>query len=174
MHLLIALDNSPLNERITEFLKEFLPAFKAAPRLSFIHVIDNRYMGAVMGYPDIVMSYDLSSRSAETDVALISQIRKEGRRMIKDIEKQLGIPGTIDFPLGDPVSAIAEACRKKKPDLLVMGSHGRKGINHFLFGNFSEKILRHVNVPHIIIPDSLKHLAILSETKKEGYADHVK
>jgi len=153
MQLLIALDNSPLTKRITDFLKEFLDQLSEVPTLSFIHVIDNRFIGAVMGYPDIVMSYDLIDRTTETEETLFSQIREDGYKTRGDIQKQLGVTGTIDFPLNDPVLALAEACQQKKPDLLVMGTHSRKGINHFLFGNFAEKVLRHINVPLIIIPE---------------------
>jgi nucleotide-binding universal stress UspA family protein len=158
MHLLIALDNSPLNERITGFLRGFLSQLSGVPTLSFIHVIDNRFIGSGMGYPDIVMSYELSNCIAESDEALISQIKKEGHKMIEDIQKQLGVTGTIDSPPGDPVTTLAEACQQKKPDFLVMGTHSRRGINHFLFGNFAEKVLRHVNVPLMIIPENINIL----------------
>ena len=153
MHLLIAMDNSPLNERITGFLKRFFDQLKEIPALSFIHVIDNRFIGAVMGYPDIVMNYDLISNNAEIEEALFRQIREDGYKTIGDIQKQLGVTGTIDFPINDPVLALTEACQQKKPDLLIMGTHSRKGINHFLFGNFAEKVLRHINIPLIVIPE---------------------
>ncbi len=83
----------------------------------------------------------------------LRQIKEDGYKTIGDIQKQLGVMGTIDFPLNEPVSALAEACQQKNPDFLIMGTHSRKGINHFLFGNFAEKVLRHVNVPLIVIPE---------------------
>jgi nucleotide-binding universal stress UspA family protein len=158
MHLLIALDNSPLNERITEFLKGFLPQLNGMPSFSFIHVISNDFIGAEMGYSDITMNYDVANRALENDAVLISELRKDGQRVAEETQKQLNVTGTMDFPLGDPVSVLAEACEQKKPDFLVIGTHSRKGINHFLFGNFAEKMLRHVNVPLIIIPENTKHV----------------
>jgi nucleotide-binding universal stress UspA family protein len=91
--------------------------------------------------------------SIEDKDALVRQLRKDAGEMIEDIQRQLGVGGMVDFPLNDPVSALVEACQQKMPDLLVIGTHSRKGINHFLFGNFAEKVLRHVNVPLIIIPE---------------------
>jgi nucleotide-binding universal stress UspA family protein len=153
MHLLIALDNSPLNERISGFLKKFLGRFSDAPKLSFIHVIDSRIVDKVSDYHDIPMNYDVSGLSLEDEDELIRQLRKDSVTMIEDVQRQLGVTGTIDFPIDDPCEALAVACQQKKPDLLVLGTHSRRGVNHFLFGNFAEKVLRHVNVPLIIIPE---------------------
>ncbi|HKC34554.1 MAG TPA: universal stress protein [Chitinophagaceae bacterium] len=153
MHLLIALDSSPLNERITGFLKHFFDQLKEVPILSFIHVIDSRIIGAAADVPGVTMNYDVLSMSLEDEDVLVRQLRKDASEIIEDVQRELGVDGTIDFPLDDPVSALAEACRQKKPDFLIMGTHSRKGINHFLFGNFAEKVLRRVNVPLIVIPE---------------------
>jgi len=157
MHLLIALDNSPLNERITEFLKAFFLHLNQLPVFSFIHVINNNFIGDVIVYPDISMKFDVANRTLENDAVLISELRKDGQRAIEEIQKKLSITGSMDFPLGDPVSVLIEACKQKQPDFFVMGTHSRKGINHFLFGNFAEKMVQHVNVPLIIIPEKIKH-----------------
>jgi nucleotide-binding universal stress UspA family protein len=100
------------------------------------------------------MNYDVSGVSVEDEDPFIRQLRKDAGEMIEDVQRQLGVNGTVDILLNDPVSALAEACQQKMPDLLVIGTHSRKGINHFLFGNFAEKVLRHINVPLIIIPES--------------------
>ena len=153
MNLLIALDNSPLNERIVEFLKEFLSQLNKPPKISFIHVIDSSITGPVSCYEDVAMNYDVSGFSIEDEDELTRQLRKDSTKMIEGIQRQLGVTGTVDFPIDDPCEALAQACQKKKPDLLVIGTHSRKGINHFLFVNFAEKVARHVNVPLIIIPE---------------------
>ena len=153
MHLLIALDNSPLNERIVGFLKKFLSQLSNPPTFSFIHVIDSSIIGPVPCYADVAMNYDESGISIEDEDELIRQLRRDSTKMIEGIQKQLGVTGTVDFPIDDPCEALAQECQKKKPDLLVIGTHSRKGINHFLFGNFAEKVGRHINVPLIVIPE---------------------
>src|SRR5258706_7246970 len=152
MYLLIALDNSPLNERITGFLNQLVDQLKEILNLSFIHVIDSRIIGAAAGLR-IIMDDNVTGMLIEEGDTLAGQLRKDANEMIQDIQKQLGVGGIADFPLNDPVSAIAEACQQKMPDLLIIGTHSRKGINHFLFGNFAEKVLRHVNVPLTVIPE---------------------
>src|SRR5258705_11117277 len=77
MHLLIALDSSPLNERITGFLKHFFDQLKEIPILSFIHVIDSRIIGTAAGVPGVTMNYDVPGMSLEDEDVLIKQLRKD-------------------------------------------------------------------------------------------------
>jgi len=39
--------------------------------------------------------------------------------------------------------AIADRAEQLKPDLIVMGTHGRSGVGKLLFGSVAEKVLRH-------------------------------
>ncbi|MBW2332955.1 MAG: universal stress protein, partial [Deltaproteobacteria bacterium] len=42
--------------------------------------------------------------------------------------------------------------KKERVDLIVMGTHGRTGIEHVFFGSVAEKVLRHSPFPLFIIP----------------------
>jgi nucleotide-binding universal stress UspA family protein len=46
---------------------------------------------------------------------------------------------------GDPKSKILEHAAGWKADLIVMGSHGRKGSERFLMGSVSEGVARHAS-----------------------------
>jgi len=45
-----------------------------------------------------------------------------------------------------PFDGIASKAAKLEPDLVVMGTHGRTGLNRLLLGSVAEKVLRHVPV----------------------------
>jgi len=47
---------------------------------------------------------------------------------------------------------ILEFAKKEKIDLIVMGTHGRTGIEHVFFGSVAEKVLRHSPIPVFVIP----------------------
>lgn len=47
---------------------------------------------------------------------------------------------------GDAYDAAESAVEALHPDLIVMGTHGRSGIQKFLMGSVAEKVLRHVKV----------------------------
>lgn len=46
---------------------------------------------------------------------------------------------------------IAEAVVKTGADLLVVGSHGRRGVQHLLLGSVAEKLLRKVSISVLIV-----------------------
>jgi len=48
-------------------------------------------------------------------------------------------------PLGDPRLAILEAAREWKADLIVLGSHGRRGLDRLLLGSVAESIALHAH-----------------------------
>ena len=47
---------------------------------------------------------------------------------------------------------IIKFAKKKNADIIVMGTHGRTGIEHVFFGSVAEKVLRHSLFPVFIIP----------------------
>ena len=46
---------------------------------------------------------------------------------------------------GDPKSKIINAAEAWGADLIVLGSHGRKGLQRFLLGSVSETDMRHAH-----------------------------
>ena len=51
---------------------------------------------------------------------------------------------------------ILEFAKKEKVDLIVIGTHGRTGIEHVIFGSVAEKVLRRSPIPVFIIPSKKK------------------
>ena len=47
--------------------------------------------------------------------------------------------------------AIIAAAKKHKVDLVVMASHGRKGIKRLLLGSETQQVLTHCGVPVLVI-----------------------
>ena len=63
--------------------------------------------------------------------------------------------GKVDFKVhtrkGTPFLEIINAARELDTDLIVMGTHGRTGIDHILFGGTAEKVVRKSPVPVMTI-----------------------
>lgn len=55
-----------------------------------------------------------------------------------------------EFVEAGPVEGIIEYAKDKKPDLLLLGSHGKTGLNKVLMGSVSEKVLADSPVPTLI------------------------
>jgi len=54
-----------------------------------------------------------------------------------------GLNVTVAVERGDPRSKILEMASKWRADLIVVGSHGHKGLAHFLLGSVSEDVAQH-------------------------------
>jgi universal stress protein E len=53
---------------------------------------------------------------------------------------------------GAPMEVISRAVSEMRPDLLVMGTHGRSAISKVLMGSVTEEALRSLNVDILVVP----------------------
>lgn len=74
---------------------------------------------------------------------VLSEVSEEVPDDIDDRYVELG---------GDPAHQIKEYVDDEGIDLIVMGTHGRKGIRRILFGSVAEKVVRSSNPPVLIVP----------------------
>jgi len=80
-------------------------------------------------------------------------IRRRKEKILKEFEKhfpdykgqELEVEAQAAF--GNPVEKILAAIEEYKIDIIIMGTHGRTGINLALIGSVAEKIVRHSPVP---------------------------
>lgn len=69
---------------------------------------------------------------------------------IKQIED--GVHFEMVTKTGREDEEILQFANKEKVDIIVIGTHGRTGIEHVFFGSVAEKVLRHSFFPVFIIP----------------------
>ena len=70
---------------------------------------------------------------------------------VKRIAKAQGVECSGQFALSDfPASAIVKAVEKYGCDAVVMGSHGRTGLNKLLLGSETQKVLVSTDVPVVV------------------------
>ena len=75
------------------------------------------------------------------------------------VEQMLAaIPGEVKreirIEIGRPGDTILDAQTKLDADLIVMATHGRKGLKHLVLGSVAERILREARVPVLTIRPS--------------------
>ena len=59
---------------------------------------------------------------------------------------------TFETPVGDPVLVILETATSEDADLIVMGTHGLGGFRKWLLGSTTERLLRRIQVPVLVVP----------------------
>jgi nucleotide-binding universal stress UspA family protein len=50
-----------------------------------------------------------------------------------------------------PHEAIIRAAKRQKCDLIVMASHGRRGVSGLLLGSVTQKVLTHSKIPVLVV-----------------------
>lgn len=53
---------------------------------------------------------------------------------------------------GDPRKKIVEIAKEWRADFIIIGSHGRSGLNRILMGSVAENVVRHSACPVIVVP----------------------
>ena len=63
-----------------------------------------------------------------------------------------GVTYEIVTKYGRENEEIVKFAREQKVDIIVLGTHGRTGIEHVFFGSVAEKVIRYSPFPIFIIP----------------------
>jgi nucleotide-binding universal stress UspA family protein len=61
-----------------------------------------------------------------------------------------GLEGEIVVVHGVPFHEIVEMAKKQKADLIIIGTHGRTGLQHMLLGSVAEKVVRLAPCPVLV------------------------
>jgi nucleotide-binding universal stress UspA family protein len=113
-------------------------------KLFIIHVTP------VPNHPEQLSIYLPPEKLEELRIAQRKELEKELKtfylRKLKEFKNY-----KIFFKEGEPFIEIIQMAKKKSVDLIVMGTHGRTGLDHVLFGSTAEKVVRKSPCPVLTI-----------------------
>jgi len=79
-------------------------------------------------------------------------LEEEGQAGLRAVEERAGnVPVETVLLEGSPPLAIVEYATEEPCDLIVMGTHGRSGVNRLLLGSVAERVVRTASVPVLTI-----------------------
>jgi nucleotide-binding universal stress UspA family protein len=147
MKLLLALDGSPCSEAAIRFVAtQMTPAG-----------MEVRILRAVDVFPTLPLCYAYSpARGMEK---LERHQLTQAQEFVTQAAYRLRAAGfdvSALVQVGEPRNRILEEAAAWKADVIVMGSHGRKGADLFFFGSVSQAVARHAtcSVEIVRIPRS--------------------
>ncbi len=76
------------------------------------------------------------------------EMRRTLERMVQEAGAESAQTMVVE---GDPAGSVLRAAQKLGADLIVMGTHGRRGIERFMLGSVAERVLRMSNVPVLTV-----------------------
>jgi nucleotide-binding universal stress UspA family protein len=143
-HILVCTDGSKLSDkavdaavRLAKDLGAKLTAFHATPEYP------------VNPFPE----YAIVAGSLAPETWEAHQ-EKRAQRILKKLQiraRKAGVDcSTLHRPDVDPYRAIIDAAKKSRCDLIVMASHGRRGLEGLVLGSETNKVVAHSKLPVLV------------------------
>jgi nucleotide-binding universal stress UspA family protein len=141
--ILVPVDGSPTSNA---GLREAIDLAKGQDAsLHLVHVLDYHYLA--MGGLEVGAYID----------DLVASLTQSGRRILKraeEVARKSGVKTSVallESPAGPAADAIVRQAKKSKADLIVLGTHGRRGVRRMLMGSDAEQIVRNSPVPVMLV-----------------------
>ena len=140
-HLLLPTDGSEASQ--ATLLKGIQLAKDCKARITGISVVPEFH----------VLSFN-ATMVTDTKDQFIAESRAQAEKYLAVLKKSAdaeGVPCDIEIALNDhPYEAIIHTAESKGCDLIMMASHGRRGVQGLLIGSETQKVLTHCKVPVLV------------------------
>ena len=144
--ILVAVDGSPTANR---GLKAAIAlARDQDASLEIVHVIDDATMIAYLPGEYVPAQYIDS---------MLKDLRKAGEAVVAKAAKEASEAGVaarsalIETRGSTVAHAILRQARKLRPDIIVLGTHGRRGLRRVILGSDAETVVRESSVPVLLV-----------------------
>jgi nucleotide-binding universal stress UspA family protein len=157
-HILVPTDFSDEAKRALHYAVEEAKQYQA--QLSLLHVLHqpSTEVYYVRGAPENRRGYEaeFGSRLPGSPPSIPHIVRRdydeEALTRLRDLMPP-AFSGSWEAHVatGDPADAIVRYAAELGVDLIVMGTHGRTGLQHVLLGSVAEKVVRHALCPVLTV-----------------------
>ena len=138
--VLCPVDFSEVSEKAYRYAQSIACHYRA--KLILQHVVESWQYS--LNYYAVTPEYFESVRQI-----LLSNAKEELRALM---DKYAGVEPECVVEEGVATDAILCLARARAPNLLVMGTHGRRGFDHLMLGSVTEHVLRHSPCPVLAVP----------------------
>lgn len=135
MRILVAVNDSKSSEAAANSVIALLKS--SAAQVKLLHVLEP--------FP-VALAEQMGSKDYPDFAVAGLKLRDQAKKYLGATEDKLrcaGFETSYSLEEGDPREIILDYAERWAADLIVVGSHGRKGINRFLMGSVSEAVARY-------------------------------
>ena len=145
-HILLPTDGSKLSGKAIKQGIQLAKSLRA--KVTAIH--------AVPAYQQLIMDEGLMAPTAAgIQKRFYEDSLKRSNLLLNKIKSEAKAAGVkcegVTVTSSVPYDAIVKQAKKSKCDLIMMASHGRKGLSSILLGSETSKVLTHSTVPVLVV-----------------------
>lgn len=148
--ILIALDYGHSTQKVADKGYQLARALHADVLL--LHVVADPTYYSSLNYSPII-GFESFSNLDVMQTQAVEDVKRAAREFLEKAKEGLGdLNVDIRIADGDVAESILEAAEEAEVAVIVMGSHGRKGIDKIIMGSVAESVLKRTNLPLYIVP----------------------
>jgi len=94
------------------------------------------------------------TEASPSHAAVLDDLEDRGEAVLGEVTargEREGVTVVTELRHGEPHLAIREYAEEADADLVVMGTHGRTGLQRYLLGSVTEKVVRTADVPVLTV-----------------------
>ncbi|NOY52266.1 MAG: universal stress protein [Deltaproteobacteria bacterium] len=138
--ILIPTDGSEYSHYALEYAVNLCRALQA--EVVLVSIVDIRY--------EMYDAYSEVHAATQMEELIREQVTKALDQHAAEIINQ-GVSVKKIMKIGDVIHELLEVIREEHVDLVVVGTHGRKGLSRFLLGSTTEKLVRSASCPVLTV-----------------------
>ena len=139
--ILYPTDFSDVAKKAFQYVKQLKEA--DGKEVVILHVIDQSNLELLSTYSTIQdylnIEKEIKEKASEEIEFLVNELKQLGFSVKTRIEKGL------------PFREVLRVAEEEKPSVIVVGSHGKSNLEEILIGSVSEKVVRKVRYPVLVV-----------------------
>jgi universal stress protein A len=138
--IMVPVDFSSTSNKAFIFAREMVDCWEG--QIHLVHILDTDFLSGAV---------HITIEPLDESVAKWRKRVEEKLKSVYHNEDGSQLAGEIHIREGKPHEEILNLAKELDVDMIVIGSHGRKGLERAIFGSVAERVTRMADVPVLVI-----------------------
>lgn len=144
-HILVPTDGSDVAEIAIDHALDLAEKYDAT--LHALYVVDTESMDLTLGTEQV----DRLRAGHFDEMEDVERKAREATERVVERAEERNVPTVEHIAAGRPHAVITNYAEDNDVDMIVMGSHGRGGVQRMLLGSVAERVLRTSRIPVLVV-----------------------